>query len=98
MYWRQWRSGPPSLVTIQDVLWLVSMRVHYYAVSCISSCRNLCCRCSHFCASLGEKEEPEPEDEQSGIFVIWRLTTLAKLSIDVSDAVSHKLTSFELSF
>ena len=51
------------------------------------------------CASLGEKEEPEPEpepeeseDEQSGVFVSRWFTTLAKLSVDVSDVVSHKLS------
>ena len=32
MYWRQWRVVPPSLVTIQDVWSVVSMRVHYYIV------------------------------------------------------------------
>ena len=36
MYWRQWRIVPPSLVTVQDVWSVVSMRVHNYAVSCIS--------------------------------------------------------------
>ena len=69
------------------------MRVHNYAVSCIFLCRNLCRSCSHCCASLGEKEsEPEPEeseDEQSGVFVSRRFTTLAKLFVDVSDVVSH---------
>ena len=67
------------------------MRVHYLGESAISSCRNLCRSCSHFCASLDEKESEEPEIEQSGIFVSWRFTTLAKLSVDVSDVVRHKL-------
>ena len=101
MYWRQWRIVPPSLVTVQDVWSVVSMRVHNYAVSCTSLCRNLCRSCSHVCASLGEKEEPEPdeesEDEQSGVFVSRRFTTLAKLSVDVSDVVSHKLSRNGLS-
>ena len=43
----------------------------------------------HFCTSLGEKE---PEDEQYGVFVRYRLTTLAKLFVDVSDVVSQKLS------
>ena len=71
---------------VQDVWWLVSVRQHYLGESAISSCRNLCRSCSHFCASLAE-QEPEPEeseDEQSAIFVSWRLTILAKLSVDVS--------------
>ena len=34
----------------------------------------------------------QKEDEHSGVYVSWRLTTLAKLSIDVSDVVSHKLS------
>ena len=43
------------------------------------------------------------KDEQSGVSVSWRFTTLAKLSIDVSDVVSHELSrnglsSFALSF
>ena len=71
------------------------MRVHYLGESAISSCRHLCRSRSHFCDSLGEKQlepEPEPEeDEQSGVFVSWRFTTLAKLSVDVSDVFSHKL-------
>ena len=78
---------------------LVSECVHYYVVSCIFLCRNLCRSCSHVCASLGEKEseEPESEDEQSGIFVSRRFSTLAKLSVDVSDVVSHKLSRNGLS-
>ena len=34
----------------------------------------------------------QKEDEHSGVYVSWRLTTLAKLSVDVSDIVSHKLS------
>ena len=34
----------------------------------------------------------QKEDEHSGVYVSWRLTTLAKLSVDVSDVVSHKLS------
>ena len=30
------------------------------------------------------------EDEHSGIYVSWRLTTFAKLSVDVSDVFSHE--------
>ena len=33
----------------------------------------------------------QKEDEHSGVLVSWRLTTLAKLSVDVSHFVSHKL-------
>ena len=95
MHWNQWRIVPPSLVTVRAVWSVVSMRVHNYVVSCTSLCRNLCHSCSHVCASLGEKEESEPEsepeseDEQSGVFVSRRFTTLAKLSVDISDVVSH---------
>ena len=32
------------------------------------------------------------EDEHSGVYVSWRLTTLAKLSVDVSDVFSHELS------
>ena len=40
-----------------------------------------------------KKTEGEPEeDEQSGVFVSRRFTTLAKLSVDVSDVVSHNLS------
>ena len=47
---------------------------------------------------MGEKEEPEPDEEsedvieQSGVFVSRRFTTLFKLSVDVSNVVSHKLS------
>ena len=34
----------------------------------------------------------QKEDEHSGVLVSWRLTTLAKLSVDVSDVFSHKLS------
>ena len=34
----------------------------------------------------------QKEDEHSGVYVSWRLTTLAKLSVDVSDVFSHQLS------
>ena len=34
----------------------------------------------------------QKEDEHSGVYVSWRFTTLAKLSIDVSDVFSHELS------
>ena len=34
----------------------------------------------------------QKEDEHSGVYVSWRLTTLAKLSDDVSDVFSHELS------
>ena len=34
----------------------------------------------------------QKEDEHSGVYVSWRLTTLAKLSVDVSDIFSHELS------
>ena len=34
----------------------------------------------------------QKEDEHSGVYVSWRLTTLAKLSADVSDVFSHELS------
>ena len=34
----------------------------------------------------------QKEDEHSGVYVSWRLTTLAKLSVDVSDVFSHALS------
>ena len=33
----------------------------------------------------------QKEDEHSGVLVSWWLTTLAKLSVDVSHVLSHKL-------
>ena len=34
----------------------------------------------------------QKEDEHSGVYVSWRLTTLAKLSVDVSDVFSRELS------
>ena len=34
----------------------------------------------------------QKEDEHSGVYVSWWLTTLAKLSVDVSDVFSHELS------
>ena len=34
----------------------------------------------------------QKEDEHSGVYVSWRLTSLAKLSVDVSDVFSHELS------
>ena len=34
----------------------------------------------------------QKEDEHSGVYVSWRFTTLAKLSVDVSDVFSHELS------
>ena len=34
----------------------------------------------------------QKEDEHSGVYVSWRLTTLVKLSVDVSDVFSHELS------
>ena len=34
----------------------------------------------------------QKEDEHSDVYVSWRLTTLAKLSVDVSDVFSHELS------
>ena len=34
----------------------------------------------------------QKEDEHSGVYMSWRLTTLAKLSVDVSDVFSHELS------
>ena len=34
----------------------------------------------------------QKEDEHSGVYVSWRLTTLAKLSVDFSDVFSHELS------
>ena len=34
----------------------------------------------------------QKEDEHSGIYVSWQLTTLAKLSVDVSGVFSHELS------
>ena len=43
-------------------------------------------------AWLKKNNNNQKEDEHSGVYVSWRLTTLAKLSVDVSDVVSHKLS------
>ena len=34
----------------------------------------------------------QKEDEHSGVYVSWWLSTLAKLSVDVSDVFSHELS------
>ena len=34
----------------------------------------------------------QKEDEHSGVYGSWRFTTLAKLSVDVSDVFSHELS------
>ena len=34
----------------------------------------------------------QKEDEHSGVYVSWLLTTLAKLSVDVRDVFSHELS------
>ena len=34
----------------------------------------------------------QKEDEHSGVYVSWRLTTLAKLFVDVSDVFSRELS------
>ena len=39
-----------------------------------------------------QKNNNQKEDEHSGVYVSWRLTTLAKLSVDVSDVFSHELS------
>ena len=38
------------------------------------------------------KNNNQKEDEHSGVYVSWRLTTLAKLSVDVCDVFSHELS------
>ena len=42
-------------------------------------------------ACLNKNNNNQKEDEHSGVYVSWRLTTLAKLSVDVSDVFSHEL-------
>ena len=39
-----------------------------------------------------QKNNNQKEDEHSGVYVSWRLATLAKLSVDVSDVFSHELS------
>ena len=43
-------------------------------------------------AWLKKNNNNQKEDEHSGVYVSWRLTTLAKLSVDVSDDFSHELS------
>ena len=43
-------------------------------------------------AWLKKNNNNQKEDEHSGVYVSWRLTTLAKLSVDVSDVFSHELS------
>ena len=38
-----------------------------------------------------QKNNNQKEDEHTGVYVSWRLTTLTKLSVDVSDVFSHEL-------
>ena len=40
-------------------------------------------------ACLNKKKN---NNKRSGVYVSWRLTTLVKLSVDVSDVFSHKLS------
>ena len=44
------------------------------------------------CLNKNQKNNNQKEDEHSGIYVSSRLTTLAKLSVDVSDVFSHELS------
>ena len=43
-------------------------------------------------AWLKKNSNNQKEDEHSGVYVSWQLTTLAKLSVDVSDGFSHELS------
>ena len=43
-------------------------------------------------AWLNKNNQKNQKMNNLGVFVSWRLTTLAKLSVDVSDVVSHKLS------
>ena len=43
------------------------------------------------CLNKNQKNN-QKEDEHSGVYVSWRLTTLAKLSVDVSHVFSHELS------
>ena len=44
------------------------------------------------CLNKNQKNNNQKEDEHSGVYVSWRLTTLAKLSVDDSDVFSHELS------
>ena len=50
----------------------------------------LICGVGLFAGTYGNNNN-QKEDEHSGVLVSWRLTTLAKLSVDVSHVFSHKL-------
>ena len=91
MYWRQWRSCPGQFSHDTDVWHVVSECMHYYAKVLSSRVEISAVAVANFSARVGEKEDQESEDEQSGIFVSWRLITLAKHSVDVSNVVSHRL-------
>ena len=39
-----------------------------------------------------EKNQKNNNQKASGVYVSWRLATLAKLSVDVSDVFSHELS------
>ena len=43
-------------------------------------------------AWLEKNNNNNNQKEHSGVHVSWRLTTLAKLSVDVSDVFSHELS------
>ena len=43
-------------------------------------------------ACLNKNNNNQKEDEHSGVYVSWRLTTLAKLSVDASGVFSHELS------
>ena len=44
------------------------------------------------CLNKNNNNNNQKEDEHSGVYVSWRFTTLAKLSVDVSDVFSHELS------
>ena len=43
-------------------------------------------------ACLNKNNNHQKEDEHSGVYVSWRLTTLDKLSVEVSHVFSHELS------
>ena len=43
-------------------------------------------------ACLNKKKNNNNNQKHSGVLVSWRFTTLAKLSVDVSNVFSHKLS------
>ena len=67
MYWRQWRIVPPSLVTVQDVWWLVSVRVHYLGESTIFRVDIFAVAVAVFALGWAKKKQKENQKKMNNL-------------------------------